>query len=157
MKLKLTTLPVLFALIASPIAFAEEKPDHSKEEHADHDHDEDDDHDHDAKKGPNGGTVVESKAGFSLEVAVGKDRKARIVFLDKDLKAVALEAQTISGIAGERSAPTKLTFAKGKDADANVLISDQALPEGAHVPLNLIIKTTADAKSVSEKLELHLH
>lgn len=157
MKLKLTTLPVLFALIASPIAFAAEKHDHSKEEHADHDHDEDEDHDHDAKKGPNGGTVVESKAGFSFEVAVSKDRKARIVFLDKELKAVALEAQTISGIAGERSAPTKLTFAKGKDADANVLISDQALPEGAHVPLNLIIKTTADAKSVSEKIELHLH
>lgn len=157
MKMKLTTLPVIIALIASPVAFAEEKHDHSKEEHAGHDHDEDEDHDHDAKKGPNGGMVVESKAGFSFEVSVDKDRKARIVFLDKDLKAAALEAQTITGIAGERSAPVKLTFAKGKDADANVLISDQALPEGAHVPLNLVIKTTADAKSVTEKLELHLH
>jgi hypothetical protein len=86
-----------------------------------------------------------------------KDRKARVVFLDKELKAAALGAQTITGIAGERSAPVKLTFAKGKDADANVLISDQTLPEGAHVPLNLVIKTTADAKAVSEKLELHLH
>ncbi len=157
MKMKLTTLPVIIALIATPVAFAEEKHDHSKEEHAGHDHDEDEDHDHDAKKGPNGGMVVDSKAGFSFEVSVSKDRKARVVFLDKDLKAAALEAQTITGIAGERSAPVKLTFAKGKDADANVLISDQALPEGAHVPLNLVIKTTADAKSVTEKLELHLH
>jgi len=158
MKMKLTALPVLIALIGSPLAFAEEKHDHSKEEHAGHDHgNKDDDHDHDAKKGPNGGTVVESKAGFSFEVTVSKDRKARVVFLDKELKAVALEAQTITGIAGERSAPVKLTFAKGKDADANVLISDQALPEGGHVPLNLVIKTTADAKAVTEKLELHLH
>ncbi|GAA5129367.1 hypothetical protein JIN84_03275 [Luteolibacter yonseiensis] len=158
MKLKLTTLPLLIALIGSPLASAEEKHDHSKEEHAGHDHGkEDDDHDHDARKGPNGGTVVESKAGFTIEVSVGKDRKARVVFLDKELKAAALEAQSITGIAGERSAPVKLTFAKGKDADANVLISDQALPEGAHVPLNLVIKTTADAKAVSEKLELHMH
>ncbi|RYD19580.1 MAG: hypothetical protein EOP88_18430 [Verrucomicrobiaceae bacterium] len=158
MKMKLTTLPVLIALIASPVAFAEEKHDHSKEEHAGHDHEEEEEaHAHDAKKGPNGGMVVESKGGFSFEVSVSKDRKARVVFLDKDLKAAALEAQTITGIAGERSAPVKLTFTKGKDADANVLISDQALPEGAHVPLNLVIKTTADAKAVSEKLELHLH
>lgn len=158
MKLKLTTLPVLIALLASPLAIAEEKHDHSKEEHAGHDHgDEKDDHDHEAKKGPNGGMVVESKAGFSFEVTVDKARKARVVFLSKELKAAALEAQTITGIAGERSAPVKLTFAKGKDADANVLISEQALPEGAHVPLNLVIKTTADAKAVSEKLELHLH
>lgn len=155
--MKLTTLPVIITLIATPVALAAEKHDHSKEEHADHDHDEEEDHDHDAKKGPNGGTVVESKAGFSFEVSVSKDRKARVVFLDKDLKAAALEAQTITGIAGERSAPVKLTFTKGKDADSNVLISDQALPEGAHVPLNLVIKTTTDAKSVSEKLELHLH
>ena len=157
-------LLILLALIGAPLAFAEEKHDHSKEtkeEHAEHDHDHGD-HDHDddhedVKKGPNGGLLVESKAGFTLEVAVDKERKARVVFLDKDKKPVALEAQSITGSAGERSAPVKLAFAKGKDADANVLISDKALPEGAHVPMILVIKTTADAKAVTERFELHLH
>jgi len=157
-------LLILLALIGAPLAFAEEKHDHSKEtkeEHAEHDHDHGD-HDHDddhedVKKGPNGGLLVESKAGFTLEVAVDKERKARVVFLDKDKKPVALEAQSITGSAGERSAPVKLAFAKGKDADANVLISDKALPEGAHVPMILVVKTTADAKAVTERFELHLH
>jgi hypothetical protein len=160
MKLKLTTLPVLIALVGSPLASADEKRDPSKDkkEHADHEGDEDGDHDHDeAKQGPNGGTLVESKSGFTLEVTVSKERKIRVVFLDKDKKTAALAAQTITGIAGERSAPVKLTFAKGKDADANVLISDQALPKGAHVPLNLVVKTSAEAKPVTERLELHLH
>lgn len=151
-KLKLTTT-LLLALFASPLAFAADDHDHgneSKEEHADHD----DDH---GKKGPNGGHVVESKAGFSFEIAVDKDRKARVIFLDKDNKAVALGEQSITGIAGERSAPTKLAFAKGQDADANVLISDKALPAGAHVPMLLMIKTTADAKATTERFELHLH
>lgn len=155
MKTKLTITAIISAL-AIPFAFAEEKHDHdhekeTAEEHAEHDED------HDAKKGPNGGHVVESEAGFSFEITVDKDRKARIVFLDKELKAVALEAQSVSGIAGERSAPVKLAFAKGKDADANVLISDKALPAGAHVAMVLMIKTTAEAKTATERFELHLH
>jgi hypothetical protein len=157
-------LLILLALLGTPLAFAEDKHDHgkeTKEEHAEHDHEGHDHEDHDdhedVKKGPNGGLLVESKAGFTLEVAVDKERKARVVFLDKDQKPVALEAQTITGSAGERSAPVKLTFAKGKEADANVLISDKPLPDGAHVPMILVIKKTADAKAVTERFELHLH
>ncbi|MCW1886754.1 hypothetical protein OKA04_18590 [Luteolibacter flavescens] len=160
-------LMILLALLGSPLAFADEKHDHgkeTKEEHAGHDHDHDhgdhDDHDHDhgdEKKGPNGGHLVESKSGIILEVVVDKERKARVTFLDKDKKAAKLEAQTITGTAGERSAPVKLAFAKGKDDDANVLISDKALPEGAHVAMILVIKTAADAKAVTERFELHLH
>ena len=152
-------LLIPLALLGTPLAFAGEDHDHgkeTKEEHSDHDHDGHDDHDH-GKKGPNGGLVVESKAGFAFEVAVDKERKARVVFLDKDLKSVALAEQTITGIAGERSAPVKLAFAKGKDADANVLISDKALPAGAHVPMILVIKTAPDAKAATERFELHLH
>lgn len=154
-------LMILLALLGTPLAFAEDKHDHgkeTKEEHAghDHDHEKEEDHDH-AKKGPNGGHVVESKAGFAFEITVDKDRKARVLFLDKDLKAVVLAGQSLTGIAGERSAPVKLAFAKGKDADANVLISDQALPQGAHVPMILVIKTSAEAKAVTERFELHLH
>jgi len=157
--MKASNLLIVLALLGSPLAFAEEKHDHgkeTKEEHADHDHDHDEDHEHDAKKGPNGGHLVVSK-DFTLEVSVDKERKARIVFVDKDNKAVTLAAQTVSGTSGERAKPVKLTFAKGKDADANVLISDKALPEGAHVPMILVVKTTADAKAVTERFELHLH
>lgn len=152
MKTKLIT--IIITTLAIPFAFAEEKHDHSnesKDEHAEHG---EDDH---GKKGPNGGHIVESKAGFLLEVTVDKDRKARIVFLDKDLKVVDLGMQIITGIAGERSAPTKLAFAKGKDTDANVLISDNPLPAGAHVAMVLMIKTTPDAKTATERFELHLH
>jgi hypothetical protein len=149
MKTKLLTTTALIALLATPIAFAAEDHDHGKEEkHV---------HEENVSKGPNGGHVIESKAGFSIEITVDKDRKARVVFLDKDNKATALGEQAITGIAGERSAPTKLTFAKGKDADANVLISDQAVPAGAHVPMILTIKTAPDAKPATERFELHLH
>jgi hypothetical protein len=142
-KLKLTTL--FLALLASPLAFAADEHDH-EHEHEEH-----------VTQGPNGGHVVASKAGFSFEITVDKERKARIVFLDKENKAVALGEQSISGIAGERSAPTKLAFAKGTDKDTDVLISDKALPAGAHVPMILTIKTAPDAKPVIERFELHLH
>lgn len=155
MKLTLIrTTPLLLALLAAPMASAAD----------DHDHDhpaaaKEDTHTHDATvtKGPNGGHVITSKAGFAFEVTVDKDRKARIVFLTKDNKPATLGSQNITGIAGERSAPTKLTFAKGAEADANVLIADQPLPAGAHVPMILVIKTTPDAKAVTERFELHLH
>ncbi len=153
MKTKLKpTATLILAMFASPLAFAADDHDHSKESKEEHH-----EHEENVTKGPNGGHVVESKAGFSFEVTVDKDRKARIVFLDKDNKPVAIGEQGITGIAGERSAPTKLTFTKGKDADANVLISDKALPAGAHVPMILMIKTTPDAKSVTERFEMHLH
>ncbi|HSP44050.1 MAG TPA: hypothetical protein VLO11_14345 [Luteolibacter sp.] len=143
-KLKLTTT-ILLALFSSPLAFAAD------------DHDHDHEHEEHVTQGPNGGHVITSKAGFSFEVTVDKERKARILFLDKENKAVALGEQTITGIAGERSAPTKLAFAKGKDADANVLISDKPLPAGAHIPMILTIKTAPDDKAVTERFELHLH
>lgn len=149
-KLKLTTA-LLLTLFASPLAIAAGDHDH------DHDHGKDHHHDENVNQGPNGGHVITSKAGFAFEVTVDKERKARIVFLDKENKAVALGEQGITGIAGERSAPTKLNFAKGNQADANTLISDKALPAGAHVPMILTIKTAPDAKAVTERFELHLH
>jgi hypothetical protein len=146
-------LLILLALFGTPLAFAEDKHDHgkeTKEEHADHDHK------HEAKKGPNGGHLVVSK-DFTLEVSVDKERKARIVFVDKDNKAMPLANQSITGTSGERAKPVKLTFGKGKDADANVLISDKPLPQDGHVPMILVVKTTPDAKAVTERFELHLH
>jgi hypothetical protein len=149
-KLKLTT--VILALFASPLAFAADDHDHDHEKDGKHHK-----HEEHVSKGPNGGHVIESKAGFSFEVTVDKERKARIIFLDKENKPVALADQSITGLAGERSAPTKLAFTKGKEADANVLIADKALPAGDHVAMILTIKPSPDAKPTIERFELHLH
>jgi len=152
MNIKLTSILISSFVLPFTVVSA------SAEKNHDHDHDHAEDaHAHDDKKGPNGGQVVESKAGFSFEVTVDKTRKARIVFLDKELKALPLDAQSITGIAGERSAPVKLTFAKGVEADANVLISDKPLPPGEHIQMLLMVKPTPDAKATTERFELHLH
>lgn len=137
----------MLALLVSPFAIAAE----------DHDHGDEHKHEENVNQGPNGGHVIQSEADFSFEVTVDKQRKARIVFLGKNLKAVALDGQTITGIAGERSAPVNLTFAKGADKDANVLISDKALPAGDHIPMILTIKPLPNAKGITERFELHLH
>lgn len=149
MKTKLLTTTALIAILVTPVAFAAGDHDHTKPEQPGHEEN--------VSEGPNGGQIVKSNAGFTIEVAVDKDRKARIVFLDNDNKPMALGEHSITGIAGERSAPVKLAFAKGKDADANVLISDQALPAGAHIGMILTIKTTPDAKPATERFKLHVH
>lgn len=153
MKMKLLTL---LAIVGAPLAFAAEKDhDHSKEskkEHADHD---DDGHD-EGEKGPNGGKLIKSVTP-ALEVTTGKDRKLRITFLDANKKAVAPGAQVITASSGERSNPVKITFAKGTGADASVLVADKPLPDGAHVAVILQIKTSPDAKTVTERFEVHMH
>lgn len=147
----------MIAILATPFALAAEKDhDHSKEskkEHADHGHD--DDHDDEAK-GPNGGRLIKSVKP-AIEVVVGKDRKLRIGFLDENLKPVPPAGQIITASTGERANPVRLTFAKGEGADANVLVADKVLPDGAHVAVVLQIKVTADAKTVTERFEVHLH
>lgn len=85
MKTRLKLITTLLALLGSPLAFAADEHDHSKETAEEHH-----EHDESVTKGPNGGHVVTSKAGFSFEITTDKERKARIVFLDKDNKPVAL-------------------------------------------------------------------
>jgi hypothetical protein len=144
--MKSTTLLATTILSLSAMTMAYSADDHDHEKHI---------HEENVTQGPNGGHVINSKAGFSFEVTVDQDRKARIVFLDQSNKPIAAGEATITGIAGERSAPTKLTFAKG--SDMNVLVSDVALPAGDHVPMILMIKPTPTAKASVERFELHLH
>lgn len=114
------------------------------------------DHDHNYKKGPNGGRLVTSvKPAF--EITVDKERKVRILFVDDENKPLPLAEQSISGITGERTNPIRLEFTRGKEKEENVLISDKSLPDGDHVALVLAIKETPDAKTVIERLTLHLH
>lgn len=154
MKNKLQLSTTILTLMISPLALAADDHVHDHQQETLETHK--DDHPH-GEKGPNGGQLIESKSGFTIEVVVDKDRMARILFLDETKKTIVLTDQSISGIAGERSAPTKLTFAKGVGAAANALIADKALPAAAHVPMILTIKTSADAKAVTERFELHLH
>lgn len=145
-----TTLALL-ALAISPMAIAQAQDKKPAKEHAEEDHDHDKD-----EKGPNGGMLVHAVEPH-FEIAVTKDRKAKITFLGEDNKPIALAKQSITATGGDRANPTRLTFAEGKDKDAGSLISDKTVPEGEHVQLVLQIKVTPDAKAVTERITLHLH
>ncbi|CAM2961284.1 hypothetical protein [Rariglobus hedericola] len=100
--------------------------------------------------GPNGGrllTIVEPHAEFFVTA----ERKVQITFVGEDGKPVPPAEQVVVVTAGERSAPTKLTFTK----TGNVLLSDTALPAGNAFPTVVQIKITPDAKSVAARFTLN--
>ncbi|ATC64861.1 hypothetical protein CMV30_13285 [Nibricoccus aquaticus] len=101
--------------------------------------------------GPNGGRVL-TKVEPHAEFFVTAERKVQITFLGEDGKAIAPAAQVVAVTAGDRAAPTKLSFAKSGD----VLISDVALPAGNNFPAVVQIKATPDAKAVAEKFNVNL-
>lgn len=108
-------------------------------------------HDHKVKAGPTGGRLI-TEIEPHVEFFVNKDKRVEIRFVDDDNKVVAPGAQVVAVTLGERSAPTKLAFAK----DGNKLVSDKAIPEGNDLPTVVQIKATADSKSVTEKFNLNL-
>ena len=139
--MKPTLLLAALCFILSPALRAEEKEPAAKE-HAEH-----------AKKsaGPNGGRVVTATEPH-FEFFVLPDGKVKITFLGEDGKATALKDQSATAVGGDRAKPTKLAFAK----DGESLVSDKALPEGKMVPIVLMVKVTADAKTVTEKFTVNL-
>ena len=131
---------------------------HDHDEHADkhdHDHDgEDHDHDHDHDTiiaGPNGGRVI-TRIEPHAEFFVTDAGKVQFTFVNDDLKAIPAASQEVTVIAGDRSNPTTLTFAKQGDT----LISGGSLPEGDDYPVVVMIKTDATSKAVTEKFTLDL-
>ena len=101
--------------------------------------------------GPNKGrliTTVEPRAEFFVTA----ERKVQITFVDKDGKAIAPASQVVTVTAGERSAPTTLTFTK----TGNVLLSDKVLPAGNDFPTVVQIKTTSEAKATVARFNLNL-
>lgn len=115
---------------------------------AGHDHD----HGHAEKiTAPNGGRLL---AGVEphAEFLVLPDRRVQITFVDDHGKPVAPAAQTVTVTAGERSAPTRLTFTRA----GNVLVSSAALPAGNDFPTVVQIKPSADAKTVVARFNLNL-
>jgi hypothetical protein len=163
--MKLKELSILALAITALYGLAsckkgqEEHAGHDQDEHAEHDHDDGDEdhddhegHDHgDIVAGPNGGRVLTSVEPHA-EFFVTDDRKVQIAFVNDDLKPVPAAGQNVSVIAGDRSSPTSLSFAKSGD----VLLSDKALPAGNDFPVIVQIKTDASAETVREKFNLNL-
>jgi len=96
--------------------------------------------------GPNRGRVItglEPRAEFF----VTPDRKVQITFLAKDGTVIAPAAQIATVTAGDRAAPTKLTFAR----NGNVLLSSSSLPAGNDFPVVVEIESSPGAAKVVEK------
>lgn len=136
MKLKHILVAVLSAVVIGATAFTH-GTDHGNESNK--------------IKAPNGGRVITAVEPHA-EFFVTAERKVQITFLDDDGKVVAPEAQVVTVTTGDRSAPTKLTFAKAGSS----LISDATLPAGNEMPAVVQIKQTPDAKTVTEKFTLNL-
>lgn len=139
--MKIRTIAILAALCGfatTPVLLAQAEKAH--------------DHKHEKKEdGPNGGRLITS-VDPHFEFFVTAERKVKITFVGEDKKAIAPAEQAITAVGGDRANPTKLTFTKEGDA----LISDKALPDAKEQPIVLQIKTTKDAKTVTEKFNVNL-
>lgn len=100
--------------------------------------------------GPNRGRLITSVTPHA-EFFVTAERKVQITFVGEDGKTVAPAAQIVTATAGDRAAPTKLTFTQ----TGNVLLSDIPLPAGNDFPTVVHIKTTSDAKPVYARFNLN--
>lgn len=97
--------------------------------------------------GPNGGRVLEFSKDETMhgEVTV-KDDKFHIAVLDKDMKPVAVDKQTLTATTGDRKSPQKL--AVEKDAKG---FSVPAVKPGEWLIVQF--KAAPDAKAVTARLE----
>ncbi|WP_411826726.1 hypothetical protein [Luteolibacter sp. AS25] len=145
--MKTKTALALITLAFTPFAFSEE--DHSGHDHASHDHSE---HAESALAGPNQGRIL-TEVEPHLEFFVKEDRKIQLTFTDDEGKAITPTGQTASAIGGDRSSPTRLSFAVEGDS----LVSDKALPEGKDIPIVLMVKTAADAKTTPIKFNINMN
>jgi hypothetical protein len=100
--------------------------------------------------GPNHGRLITSVTPHA-EFFVTAERKVQITFVGADGKPVAPADQVVVVTAGERSAPTKLTFTQ----TGNVLLSDAPLPAGNSFPAVVQIKATPEAKPTYARFNLN--
>jgi hypothetical protein len=96
--------------------------------------------------GPNKGRVLEFSKNETMHGEVTeKDGKLHIVLLDKDMKPVKVDAQSLVATAGSRAKPVKLEVTKTE--------SGFILPlPGAGEWLILQYKDSADAKAITARL-----
>ncbi len=150
----ITALTTALALSFTATSFAEEKHDHGDHKGHDHkEHAEEKKQDHSKKiAGPHGGRIITTVEPH-LEFFLTEDRKVKITAVDDAGKAIPLGDQSVTVTGGNRTNPTRLSFAK----DGNSLISDKAFPEGDMLPVVVQIKTSPDAKTTIEKFNLNLN
>ncbi|MGV3531146.1 MAG: hypothetical protein ACO1QR_02165, partial [Chthoniobacteraceae bacterium] len=134
--MKLRIITAITALSLAVPAFAAEKEKH--------DHDE-------VKVGPTNGKLI-TKVEPHVEFLVTKEKKVELRFVDGANKVVSPGAQEITVTMGERSKPTKLTFAKQGDK----LVSSGPIPAGNEIPTVVQIREKAGAKAVNETFNLNL-
>src|SRR6187399_164839 len=101
----------------------------------------------DVELGPNGGRILEFSKDQSVhgEVTV-KDGKFHIAVLDKDMKPVALEDQSLTATSGDRAKPEKLIVEK-KDGKFVV----PTVKEGEWIIFQF--KDTAKSKPITARLQ----
>ncbi len=144
--MKITNVTLTAMALLTPYLFAEQKG------HEGHDHDDHSEKTHkdvETLAGPNEGRILTSTEPHA-EFFVTPERKVKITFLDEEGKTVSPEQATISAIGGDRTAPTRMTFAR----DGDSFISDKPLPEGKNIPIILQIKVAPDADNVTEKFNV---
>lgn len=97
--------------------------------------------------GPNGGRILEFSKDETMhgEVTVKGDR-FHIGLLDKDMRPVALNLQTLTAITGDRNAPQKLTVEK--DAKGFVI---PVVKAGEWLILQF--KNSPDTKAITARME----
>jgi hypothetical protein len=79
------------------------------------------------ERGPNGGRILEFSKDETMhgEVTV-KEGKFHIALLDKDMKPVAVAAQTLTASTGDRAKPVKLEVAKAATGFSLPVVSEGA-------------------------------
>lgn len=98
------------------------------------------------KLGPNKGRIVEFSNNETMHgEIVEKDGKLHIALLDKDMKPVKIETQSLTATAGQRNNPTKLEVTVQDDA---FTIATPA--EGDWIIMQF--KASADAKAITARL-----
>lgn len=96
--------------------------------------------------GPNKGRILEFSADETMHGEVTeKDGKLHIALLDKDMKPVKAEAQSLTATAGTRQAPVKMEVAKDETG-----FTVPAAKEGEWIILQY--KDTPDSKTITARL-----
>jgi hypothetical protein len=100
----------------------------------------------DIELGPNKGRILEFSANETMHGEVTeKDGKLHIAVLDKDMKPVKVEAQSLTATAGTREKPVKVEVTKTADG-----FTVPAPASGDWLIMQY--KETADAKAITARL-----
>ena len=97
--------------------------------------------------GPNGGRILEFSKNETMhgEILV-KDGKFHIALLDKDMKPVSMDKQSLTATLGDRNAPQKLTVEADKTGFIVPLVKDGEW-------LIIQYKNAPDAKAITARFE----